>query len=111
VVSDSFSAEHPDLVVLYNLISSFGQKPTAGAMIAAMSDAAFSDEELWTLDQPVRLLAAEHDPFCPPRVMEAVARRFKKADCLVLPGAGHSAYYEQPASWNRAVLEFIRPQR
>jgi 3-oxoadipate enol-lactonase len=104
VVSDAFSAAEPDLVVLYNLISSFGSKPTSAAMLAHMADAEFGDEELRTLDVPVSFVAAERDAFCPPEVMVAASKRFPGASVHVLPGAGHSAYYESPREWNDLVL-------
>jgi pimeloyl-ACP methyl ester carboxylesterase len=104
VVSDIFSAAEPDLVVLYNLISSFGSKPTSAAMLAHMANAEFSDEELSALDVPVAFVVAEHDQFCPASVMTAASRRFPSATVQVIPGAGHSAYYELPAAWNELVL-------
>jgi pimeloyl-ACP methyl ester carboxylesterase len=104
VVSDEFSAAHPDLVVLYNLISSFGAKPASAAMIGQMARATFTDEELASIELPVHLVAAEHDSFCPPDVMAQASRRFRSATLDVLPGAGHSAYYERPAEWNDLVL-------
>jgi pimeloyl-ACP methyl ester carboxylesterase len=107
VVSDAFSADEPDLVVLYNLISSFGSKPTSAAMLAHMSNAEFADDELQALDVPVSFVIAEHDEFCPPRVMTAASERFADAEVRIIPGAGHSAYYEVPEEWNALVLSLV----
>jgi pimeloyl-ACP methyl ester carboxylesterase len=104
VVSDGFSAAEPDLVVLYNLISSFGSKPTSIAMLAHMAEAEYSDAELAALELPVAFVIAELDEFCPPEVMTAASRRFPTATVEVIPGASHSAYYELPAAWNERVL-------
>lgn len=104
VVSDEFSAKHPDLVVLYNLISSFGAKPAAAAMITQMALATFTDEELGSIELPVHFVAAERDEFCSPEVMARASRRFRSATMDVLAGASHSAYYEEPAAWNDLVL-------
>ena len=104
VVSEQFSASDPDLVVLYNLISSFGAKPTSAAMIAHMTDANFTDAELAQLTVPVSFAAAEFDQFCPPAVMQYAQKRFRDATMHVLAGASHSAYYETPALWNELVL-------
>jgi 3-oxoadipate enol-lactonase len=106
VVSDEFSAKHPDLVLLYNLISSFGAKPASAAMITQMARATFTDEELASIELPVHFVAAERDHFCPPDVMARASRRFRSATMDVLTGAGHSAYYEEPAAWNDLVLRF-----
>jgi 3-oxoadipate enol-lactonase len=107
VVSDQFSASDPDLVVLYNLISSFGAKPTSAAMIAHMAEADFTDAELRQLTVPVTFVAAELDQFCPPAVMQFARKRFPSAALHILAGASHSAYYEAPAAWNELVLAII----
>jgi pimeloyl-ACP methyl ester carboxylesterase len=104
VVSDAFSAAEPDLVVLYNLISSFGQKPTSAAMLAHMADAEFTDAELAALAVPVSFVAAELDDFCPPGVMQYAQKRFTDATMQVIEGTSHSAYFEDPQAWNRIVL-------
>jgi 3-oxoadipate enol-lactonase len=103
VVSDEFSAAEPDLVVLYNLISSFGQKPTSAAMLAHMAEAEFGDDELQALRVPVAFIAAERDPFCTPDVMQYAQKRFPDAAMHVIDGASHSVYYEQPEVWNDLV--------
>jgi 3-oxoadipate enol-lactonase len=103
VVSDQFSAAEPDLVVLYNLIASFGQKPTSAAMLAHMAEAEFGDDELAALPVPVSFIAAEHDPFCPPDVMQYAQKRFTDATMHVISGASHSVYYENPQAWNDLV--------
>jgi pimeloyl-ACP methyl ester carboxylesterase len=103
VVSDQFSAAEPDLVILYNLIASFGQKPTSAAMLAHMAEAEFGDDELEALRIPVSFIAAEHDPFCPPDVMQYAKKRFANATMHVIGGASHSVYYENPQAWNDLV--------
>jgi pimeloyl-ACP methyl ester carboxylesterase len=40
--------------------------------------------------------------------MRLFAARIKNAESVVVPEAGHSAYWEQPETFNRVVLEFIR---
>lgn len=109
VVSDEFSASSPDLAVLYNLISSFGMKPTSAAMLDHMAREQFTDDELQELAMPVAFVAAEHDEFCPPGVMSYAQKRFRNASIHVLPGASHSAYYENPRQWNDAVLALTAP--
>jgi 3-oxoadipate enol-lactonase len=103
VISDQFSAAEPDLVILYNLIASFGQKPTSAAMLAHMAEAEFGDDELEALRIPVSFIAAEHDPFCPPDVMQYAQKRFADATMHVIGGASHSVYYENPQAWNDLV--------
>jgi 3-oxoadipate enol-lactonase len=107
VVSASFSAANPDLVVLYNLISSFGTKPPVEAMLESMASQQFSDGELAGLQLPVLFLAAADDTLCPPHVMRGAAERVPSSVTRVLASAAHSAYFECPEAWTAAVLEFI----
>jgi 3-oxoadipate enol-lactonase len=107
VVSPEFSQSHPDLVVLYNLISSFGTKPPVNEMLDSMATHAFTDNELAALSPPTLFLAAADDSLCPPHVMAGAARRAPGAVVTVLPDAAHSAYYEQPETWTGAVLRFV----
>ena len=61
-----------------------------------------------TLKVPTLLLTGDADLYMPPPVLQLVARRIRGAESLVIDGAGHSVYWEQPEAFNRAVLEFIR---
>ena len=36
------------------------------------------------------------------------AARVKRSESVVVPEAGHSAYWEQPDTSNRAVLDFLK---
>ncbi len=36
------------------------------------------------------------------------AARIKNSESVVVPEAGHSAYWEQPEMFNRSVLAFIQ---
>jgi pimeloyl-ACP methyl ester carboxylesterase len=57
---------------------------------------------------PTLLLTGDADLFAPPFVLRLLAARIKNAESVILPEAGHSAYWEQPDVFNRAVLGFIR---
>lgn len=109
VLSESFSNEHAELGVLYNLISSFGKKPASGAMLQSMADTQYTDGEIQSLSMPVAFIAAESDHVCPPAVVAEARDRFEGATLRILPQVGHSAYYEAPDVWNRAVLELLDP--
>jgi pimeloyl-ACP methyl ester carboxylesterase len=62
---------------------------------------------LETIHTPTLLLTGGADMYAPPPVMDLFAKRIKNSQTLVAPDAGHSTYWEQPAVFNRAVLEFI----
>jgi pimeloyl-ACP methyl ester carboxylesterase len=59
---------------------------------------------------PTLLLTGDADLFAPPFVLRLFAVRINKAESIIVPEAGHSAYWEQPEVFNRAVLNFIRKQ-
>jgi pimeloyl-ACP methyl ester carboxylesterase len=62
---------------------------------------------LETIKVPTLLLTGDADLFAPPAVMRLFAARVKGAESVVVPEAGHSAYWEQPEFFNRVVLEFL----
>ena len=57
---------------------------------------------------PTLLITGDADLFAPPFVLRLFAARIKNAESVIVPEAGHSAYWEQPEVFNRAVLGFIR---
>jgi len=56
---------------------------------------------------PTLLLTGDADLYCPPSVLRLFAARMRDAETVVVPEAGHSAYWEQPEIFNRAILEFF----
>jgi pimeloyl-ACP methyl ester carboxylesterase len=63
---------------------------------------------LETLQVPTLLLTGGADLYAPPAVLRLFAARIRNSASVVVPEAGHSAYWEQPETFNRTVLEFIR---
>ena len=63
---------------------------------------------LETIGRPVLLITGEADFYMPPLVMRMFKDRMKSAETYIFPATGHSAYWEQPEMFNRAVIEFIR---
>jgi pimeloyl-ACP methyl ester carboxylesterase len=62
---------------------------------------------LETIKTPTFLLTGGADMYAPPPVLRLFAARIKGSESLIVPEAGHSAYWEQPEVFNRAVLDFI----
>ena len=62
---------------------------------------------LETLRVPTLLLTGDADLYSPPPVLRLFSARIRGAETLVVPETGHSAYWEQPEIFNRALLEFI----
>jgi pimeloyl-ACP methyl ester carboxylesterase len=56
---------------------------------------------------PTLLLTGDADLYSPPAVLPLFAARIRGAQSVVIAGAGHSAYWEQPELFNRTVLDFL----
>ena len=62
---------------------------------------------LESLEVPTLLLTGGADLYTPPPVLARFAARIAGAESVIVPEAGHSAYWEAPEVFNRAVLDFI----
>jgi pimeloyl-ACP methyl ester carboxylesterase len=62
---------------------------------------------LETIRIPTLLVTGDADLYSPPAVYRLFAERIPGAEMRILPEVGHSAYWEAPAEFNRAVLEFL----
>lgn len=68
-------------------------------------------EAIESIRTPTLLITGDADPYIPPSRLREVAKHFANAQTLIVREAGHSAYWEQPKVFNRAVLEFIEHHR
>ena len=62
---------------------------------------------LETIKVPALLLTGDADLYTPPPVLKLFRDRIKNSKSMVIAECGHSAYWEQPDLFNRAVLDFI----
>lgn len=60
---------------------------------------------------PTLLVGGDADLYLPPPLLSYCHDRLPKSEMVVVNGAGHSAYWEQPAIFNRAVLKFLGKQK
>ncbi|MEE8346353.1 MAG: alpha/beta hydrolase, partial [Dehalococcoidia bacterium] len=70
-------------------------------------DVAASREALAAIRAPVLFIGGEQDEVKPPSLMEIACGLTPGARMIVVPGAGHSVYFEEPDTFNRIVLEFL----
>ena len=63
---------------------------------------------LETINTPTLLITGDADLYTPPSVLRMFAERFPNCESLVIPECGHSAFWEQPEAFNRAVLDFLQ---
>jgi pimeloyl-ACP methyl ester carboxylesterase len=60
------------------------------------------------LKVPLLMITGDADLLAPPPFLRYVTARVKGIQSLIIPEAGHSAYWERPEAFNRAVLDFVR---
>jgi pimeloyl-ACP methyl ester carboxylesterase len=109
-LGERFCREHPDRAVLYQQLASFGDKPDDADVIGILMSTWFDLDAiaaLGPLGLPVLGIVGEDDQLCSPRAMAAVVDAIPGARLEVVPGAGHSPYFERAAEWNAALLGFL----
>jgi pimeloyl-ACP methyl ester carboxylesterase len=62
---------------------------------------------LESIKLPALFITGDADLYAPPPLLRFFTSRIKSSESLVIPEVGHSAYWEKPEVFNRAVLEFI----
>lgn len=70
-------------------------------------DSSARREELGALMVPVLFIGGEHDEVMPPALMKVAGSLMPKAQVVIVPGAGHSVYFEQPETFNHLLQEFF----
>lgn len=110
-----FLQQHPERATLYAQINHFNPSahsiaaPQWNAAVAALLDASrlTPTAALRDLACPTLLLVGSEDPLVPATAMHDVAALVPDSQCVVVPQAGHSAYFEKPEEFNRQVLDFL----
>jgi 3-oxoadipate enol-lactonase len=64
-------------------------------------------EELAQAGCPILFIAGDEDIVIPPFAGDAIAAVLPNARAAHIPDAGHSAYFERAAVFNRLVEEFL----
>jgi pimeloyl-ACP methyl ester carboxylesterase len=59
------------------------------------------------IQTPTLLITGDADLYTPPSVLRVLASHFGKCESVVIPECGHSAFWEQPETFNRVVLDFL----
>ena len=57
---------------------------------------------------PALIIAGEHDPAVPPAQASLIAARIPTAQKVIIPGAGHHPFYEQPRAFRSAVRDWLQ---
>ncbi len=83
------------------------KKSLAGNRMGPKNANAFNWSTLGAITTPTLFLAGAADLYAPPALMRIAAAHVPGAEMQIFPECGHSAYWEQPAAFNRAVIEFV----
>jgi pimeloyl-ACP methyl ester carboxylesterase len=110
-LGQAFRTARPDLALLYEELSGFGDKPPDDEMFTLLGNTRYDPAAVARLALPALLLVGEQDPLCPPAAMRLIAELLPDATLVVLDQCGHSPYFEDPARWNAALLEFLALHR
>jgi pimeloyl-ACP methyl ester carboxylesterase len=68
---------------------------------------AITEATLKHLQVPTLLITGEADLYSPPALIRMVAAQIPNSEVVIVREAGHSSYWEQPVTFNRAVLDFL----
>ncbi len=103
-----FVRERPDLAFLYREIQRLNPKRPADFLAPPPAWSGTFTAYIAECDVPALYLVGEHDAVTPPQIVRRAAGLVRGARFQVIPAAGHSVYFEQPAAFNAAVLAFLR---
>ncbi|MGF1599505.1 MAG: alpha/beta fold hydrolase [Acidimicrobiales bacterium] len=95
----------PAHAFLYQALGSFHQPPMGS--LGTTIGWTIAPERIAALGVPVLVVAGVHDEIFPAALLARMAERIPGARYAEIADAGHSPYFEQPAAWNDAVLEFL----
>jgi pimeloyl-ACP methyl ester carboxylesterase len=80
-----------------------------GAYAAALRAVARFDArgQLGAIRRPTLIVAGDRDTTVPLEAKVALAEAITGARLIVVPGSGHATPYDQPAAFNRVLLDFL----
>ena len=104
-LAPGFPDRAPERTFLYQQIDGLNlQIPEA---LAYGSEGWIDPAKLAGFDIPTLFITSKQDRLLPPNVIREVADLIPGSDFVILPDAGHSAYFETPDAFNAAVEQFL----
>jgi 3-oxoadipate enol-lactonase len=105
-LSPAFSASRPELAYLYQTLTTFGA-PAPESIVKQLAATRVPGESLKDFRVPTLLIVGSEDRLFPPVIVRRGAAYITGAKVVVIPGSGHSPYFEDPAAWNAALESFL----
>ncbi len=90
---------------LYQALGSFHSPPLD--RLSEVLEFTIHHSDFDDLNIPVLFIGGEYDQIFPASMLRDSANRIRGAQFAQISDAGHSPYFEQPAAWNVALLEFL----
>lgn len=105
---ERMAREQPALHRLFVDISRSSGEWDRDALRRALDDMRIRElDELQVITCPVLALVGAEDVVCPPANVGILASSLPRTNLTVVPRTGHSVYFERPAIFNEAVLNFL----
>ncbi len=104
-IGPTYRVADPEGVDRWLRIEEASRQPSAAPELTRNT---FTLQMLERIVTPTLMLAAGADLYAAPPKMQAMAARIPNCRFALMPDAGHAAHWEQPETWNRHVLDFIR---
>ncbi len=104
-LSEDFRQSNPVRADLYRQFNTFN---SPDAPIKRGRTLGPTPEQLKGLKVPVIFIGGEEDKGLPPDALRLAHKCVPGAEIHVLPGVGHSGYFEQPAIFNHLVHTFLK---
>lgn len=106
-LSSGFRQRDPVRAFLYAEIGRLAPPVRESLEALLTSEDGPAAQELDNYAIPTLVIGGEDDIVVPPDVARIVAECLRGARLSIVPGAGHSVYFEKPADFNRILGEFL----
>jgi 3-oxoadipate enol-lactonase len=65
-------------------------------------------DRLQEIDVPTLVIVGEHDHGTPPEMARSIHENLRGSSLVIIPSAAHLSNVEQPAAFNKALLDFYQ---
>ncbi|MCS7206362.1 MAG: alpha/beta hydrolase [Dehalococcoidia bacterium] len=107
VLSAGFRRRYPERAFLYAQVSALNPPRPENFLEPLWNGEGPTAEEVARLRVPVLLIGGAEDPLTTPDIMRLVHKLIPSSRLVLVPGAGHSVYWEKPGIFNRLVQTFF----
>ena len=106
-IAADYPERNPAGAFLYEQISDFNRVPVEVGQVLFAEDALVALDDARSLSLPILIFSGRDDVIWPPPVLRELAELFPDVR-LVEVDSGHSPYFEDPETFNRALADFLR---